>query len=77
VRTFERDGVTIDWAEELANALIRRQHPDGSWATTFSFTKEDDPLIATPLAAAALANCRLTLTARDGAAQSPASPAPR
>ena len=73
--TIERDGVTIDWAAVLAAALVRRQRADGSWANPISFTKEDDPLIATPLAAAALANCRLAITARVAAEQSRRSPA--
>ena len=41
--------------------LVERQLPDGSWRNSYSFMKEDDPLIATTLAAAALANCRAAM----------------
>ncbi len=47
-----------DWAPMMAKELLARQLPDGSWKNPYSFMKEDDPLIATTLAAAALANCR-------------------
>lgn len=49
------------WSELLATELIARQRPDGSWSNPFSDAKEDDPLIATPLAVAALAVCRCML----------------
>jgi squalene-hopene/tetraprenyl-beta-curcumene cyclase len=51
----------VRWAEALAEELIRRQRPDGSWVNRFKDTKEDDPLVATPSAAAALARCRRAL----------------
>ena len=54
---------TVKWAEVLADELIRRQGPDGTWANHFTDAKEDDPLVATPWAAAALANCRYVITA--------------
>jgi hypothetical protein len=54
----------VDWREALANELISRQRDDGSWINGFTDTKEDDPLIATPFAAAALAICREGLTLR-------------
>ncbi len=40
---------------ELAEELLRRQRPDGSWSNHYTDAMEDDPLIATPFAAAALA----------------------
>jgi hypothetical protein len=49
------------WAAELSEELMRRQLPDGSWRNRWSDAKEDDPLVATPLAAAALAICRAVL----------------
>lgn len=49
------------WAEALSEELLRRQRPDGSWASAFHDGKEDDPLVATPLAAAALTICRYHL----------------
>lgn len=58
VSTIVREGNQIGWASLLANELVERQLPDGSWRNSYSFMKEDDPLIATTLAAAALANCR-------------------
>jgi hypothetical protein len=51
-----------DWAAELSGELLRRQRRDGSWANRFTDAKEDDPLVATPWAAAALAICREVLT---------------
>lgn len=67
---FTRLGITevqtkagrVKWAEVLADELIRRQKPDGSWVNRFTDAKEDDPLVSTPWAAAALANCREVLT---------------
>ena len=58
ITTFQQDGRTVNWAEDLAEELLRRQRKDGSWANHHSFVKEDDPLIGTMLAAAVLANCR-------------------
>ncbi len=55
---LEQESRRIDWRQELAEALLQR--PDGSWHNDHSFLKEDDPLIATTLAAAALANCQAT-----------------
>jgi len=52
------------WAEALAEELLRRQRGDGSWASTAEAQREDDPLVATSLAAAALAECRLALADR-------------
>ncbi len=48
----------VNWVRALAEELIRRQRPDGSWVNHYTDAKEDDPLIATAFAAAALAICR-------------------
>ena len=45
----------VAWHEAFADALLARQRADGSWVNRFTDAKEDDPLIATPWAAAALA----------------------
>jgi hypothetical protein len=45
-------------AARLAAALISRQRADGSWSNPSTDAKEDDPLVATPLALAALRDCR-------------------
>ncbi len=58
VTTVGQGSEQAHWAPLLADELLRRQLPDGSWRNPYSFMKEDDPLIATTLAAAALANCR-------------------
>lgn len=63
---FSRLGITqietkkgrLEWAKVLADELVRRQRKDGSWYNRFTDAKEDDPLVATPWAAAALAVCR-------------------
>jgi hypothetical protein len=49
------------WAEALAEALLARQRADGSWANPMSEMREDDPLVATAFATAALGVCRLVL----------------
>jgi squalene-hopene/tetraprenyl-beta-curcumene cyclase len=46
------------WAEALAGELLKRQRADGSWVNPAGAQREDDPLVATSLAAAALAECR-------------------
>ena len=51
-------------AGKLAEELLRRQRPDGTWTNRFTDAKEDDPLVATPWAAATLAICRAVLTGR-------------
>jgi squalene-hopene/tetraprenyl-beta-curcumene cyclase len=44
-------------AAELASALLSRQRSDGSWANSAVDVREDDPLVATPLAIQALDGC--------------------
>jgi squalene-hopene/tetraprenyl-beta-curcumene cyclase len=53
---------TVAWPETFARELLPRQRPDGSWSNRFTDAKEDDPLIATPWAAAALAIGRAMIT---------------
>jgi hypothetical protein len=57
-RMQEGDGRGTAWAELLARELIRRQRDDGTWLNGFTASKEDDPLVATPLALGALGLCR-------------------
>ncbi|MHC4742401.1 MAG: prenyltransferase/squalene oxidase repeat-containing protein [Planctomycetota bacterium] len=52
----------VNWAEVLAEKVMELQRPDGSWVNRFTDAKEDDPLVSTPWAAAALASCRYVLT---------------
>ncbi|UCG58798.1 MAG: hypothetical protein JSU70_04650 [Phycisphaerales bacterium] len=66
----------VNWAAALADELLRRRRPDGSWINTFTDAKEDDPLVATPWAAAALANCRHVL-ATDGDPSPDGCPRPK
>jgi squalene-hopene/tetraprenyl-beta-curcumene cyclase len=47
-----------DWTAELGAALVRRQRPDGSWSNAVELVRENDPLVATPQALAALAAAR-------------------
>ncbi|HWO23409.1 MAG TPA: hypothetical protein VNO30_31930 [Kofleriaceae bacterium] len=51
------------WAEALAAELLRRQRPDGSWRNPASEMREDDPIIATSFAIAALALSRSVIAA--------------
>ena len=55
---IEQAAGPVYWADKLAVELLDRQRPDGSWANRFTDSKEDDPLVATPFAVAALAICR-------------------
>ena len=50
-----------DWASPLAAELLRRQLPDGSWKNPASEMREDDPVVATSFAVAALGVCRMVL----------------
>jgi hypothetical protein len=49
------------WAEPLAEALLARQRPDGSWANPVDLVRENDPVVTTAYALAALAECRKAL----------------
>ena len=51
----------MPWAAPMAEALLWRQGEDGSSRNAFTMVKEDDPLVATPLAMGALALLRLQL----------------
>jgi len=55
-----RDGDSR-WAAELAQALFSRQRQDGSWRNSAVDVREDDPLVATPLAISALVAAKATL----------------
>lgn len=57
----DRPAAQIDksrWAAEFAEQLIGRQRGDGSWKNRAVDVREDDPLVATALAARALSLCR-------------------
>jgi squalene-hopene/tetraprenyl-beta-curcumene cyclase len=66
VVNIAHDGESSRWAEALAEELLRRQRNDGSWQNTAVDVREDDPLVATPLAASALATCRQIIAASGG-----------
>jgi len=51
----------VRWAEALAEELLRRQRPDGSFANPASEMREDDPVVATSFALAALGVTRSVL----------------
>ena len=54
-------GDVPSWTRPLAEELLRRQRPDGTWGNRYTDAKEDDPLVATPWAAAALAIAKRVL----------------
>jgi hypothetical protein len=56
------DIVDHDRAAALIAALTARQRDDGSWTNRFTDGREDDPLVATPMAVETLVNCRSILT---------------
>jgi squalene-hopene/tetraprenyl-beta-curcumene cyclase len=47
----------IRWGEALANELLRKQDPQGSWTNPAGEIRENDPLLATAFAISALARC--------------------
>lgn len=61
LRELEGREGKIRWAEVLAKELLKRQREDGSWANQLVPQREDDPLVATSLAALALVSCRAVL----------------
>jgi squalene-hopene/tetraprenyl-beta-curcumene cyclase len=48
----------VVWAEALADELMKRQRADGSWLNPAKAVREDEPVLASSLAAIALAICR-------------------
>lgn len=64
------------WAEPLAEALLARQAPDGSFANSASEMREDDPLVATSFAVAALAIARMVVAGPHRSHAATARPAP-
>ncbi|MDQ7824186.1 MAG: prenyltransferase/squalene oxidase repeat-containing protein [Candidatus Eremiobacteraeota bacterium] len=56
----------VRWPEALAEEIMNRQRADGSWISRFTDAKEDDPLVAAPWAASALAICRSMMTGAQG-----------
>ena len=65
VRELDTPAGKVRWAEVLAEELLKRQRNDGAWVNPAVLVREDDPLVATPLAVRALAVCRARLA--DGA----------
>jgi hypothetical protein len=61
IETISTESGPVSWPNALATELIRRQRNDGTWSNRYSAAKEDDPLVATPLAAGALGSCRLLM----------------
>jgi len=51
----------VDWPTALAAELLRRQRPDGSWRNSYQEMREDDPVVATSFAVAALGVIRTVL----------------
>ncbi len=62
IREIRTDRGVVQWARVLAEEVLARRRTDGTWTNRYTDAKEDDPLVATPWAAAALANCRFVLT---------------
>ena len=60
-----RDGPVV-WPEAFARELLGRQRADGAWANRFTDAKEDDPLVATSWATAALAIGRAMTVGQSG-----------
>ncbi len=54
---YRRLGFPATDSDRLAEAVIARQRPDGSFVNSEPLMKEDDPLVCTSLAVVALRNC--------------------
>ena len=52
----------VDRAKALAEAVLRRQDADGGWRNDATDLREDDPLVATPLAMSTLAVARFMVS---------------
>lgn len=61
VREFKKPTGSVVWAETLATTLLKRQRSDGSWENDANSQRENDPLLATSMAATSLGLCRLSL----------------
>lgn len=68
-------GRIVEHAAELASALVERQRTDGSWSNPNPFMREDDPIVATTLAAGALGACREILSPRSTPIRKPGATA--
>jgi squalene-hopene/tetraprenyl-beta-curcumene cyclase len=55
LQRFQTRNGPVAWPEAFAGSLLGQQRPDGSWTNRFTDAKEDDPLVATSWATAALA----------------------
>lgn len=60
-RELATENGALRWPEALAAELLQRQRADGSWANAYSEMREDDPMVATSFAVAALAIARMVL----------------
>ena len=50
------------WGQSLAEELLRRQGKDGAWKNQYSEVRENDPIVATSFAMAALGVSRIAIT---------------
>jgi hypothetical protein len=66
-RALRSTGDDLIRREQLAEALLSRQGPDGAWVNSAVAVREDDPLVATSFAVLALAACRDALSTAAGA----------
>lgn len=55
-------GGETGWSKPLVEELLGRQEDDGAWRNRFTSMREDDPLVATPMALAGLGLARLAIT---------------
>lgn len=54
----QRIGHEEGWSRSLIAELVKRQEADGSWANPVELVRENEPLVATSNAIAALARCK-------------------
>jgi len=61
-QAFAEMAAPASWGKELSRELLTRQRQDGSWSNPVVDVREDDPLVATPMAMRALAACRTRIS---------------
>ena len=66
IRVLDPELRGLPWPEQLARELLAKQRPDGSWVNPSADMREDNPLVATPLAMAGLGIARRVMAGDSG-----------
>ena len=71
-RTLQTEHGPVDWPHAIVEELVARQLDDGSWLNPYSELREDDPILATSFATAALAIAHATMAGQHRSHRAPA-----